>query len=53
MSFGEPKGVEEKYSLKHILKTTEVLGVQLILFLTVLEEAENAAADYNQAKFYY
>jgi hypothetical protein len=35
----ETKGVEEKYSLKHILKTTsEVLGVQLILFQIVLEK---------------
>jgi phosphoglycerate kinase len=34
---GRPKGVEEKYSLKHILKTTSaVLGVQVKLFLTVL-----------------
>jgi phosphoglycerate kinase len=43
---GRPKGVEEKYSLKHILKTTsEVLGVP-VNFVSdcVGKEAENAAA---------
>ncbi|MEZ7506146.1 phosphoglycerate kinase [Flavobacterium sp. Arc2] len=44
---GRPKGVEEKYSLKHILKTTsEVLGVP-VQFVSdcVGEEAKNAAAN--------
>ena len=43
---GRPEGVEEKYSLKHILKTTsEVLGVP-VNFVSdcVGKEAENAAA---------
>ncbi|MFQ3173641.1 MAG: phosphoglycerate kinase [Flavobacterium sp.] len=43
---GRPKGVEEKYSLKHILKTTsEVLGVPLQFASDCIgEEAKNAAA---------
>jgi phosphoglycerate kinase len=43
---GRPKGVEEKYSLKHILKTTSaVLGVQVKFVSDCIgQEAENAAA---------
>ena len=43
---GRPKGVEEKYSLKHILKTTsEVLGVPVKFVSNCIgQEAENAAA---------
>jgi phosphoglycerate kinase len=43
---GRPKGVEEKYSLKHILKTTsEVLGVPVHFALDCIgEEGKNAAA---------
>tara|TARA_R110000868_G_scaffold74688_12_gene216085 strand:+ start:35555 stop:36778 length:1224 start_codon:yes stop_codon:yes gene_type:complete len=43
---GRPKGVEEKYSLKHILKTTsEVLGVPVNFVSDCIgKEAENAAA---------
>ena len=42
---GRPKGVEEKYSLKHILKTTsEVLGVPVQFASNCVgEEAKNAA----------
>jgi phosphoglycerate kinase len=42
---GRPKGVEEKYSLKHILKTTsEVLGVPVKFVSNCIgQEAENAA----------
>jgi phosphoglycerate kinase len=43
---GRPKGVEEKYSLKHILKTTsDVLG-KAVEFVSdcIGEEAKNAAA---------
>ena len=44
---GRPKGVEEKYSLKHILKTTsEVLGVPVKFAVDCIgEEAKNAAAN--------
>ncbi|SDW08260.1 phosphoglycerate kinase [Flavobacterium degerlachei] len=44
---GRPKGVEEKYSLKHILKTTsEVLGVSVQFASNCIgEEAKNAAAN--------
>jgi phosphoglycerate kinase len=44
---GRPKGIEEKYSLKHILKTTsEVLGVPVNFVSDCIgKEAENAAAD--------
>jgi phosphoglycerate kinase len=44
---GRPKGVEEKYSLKHILKTTsEVLGVPVQFASDCIgEEAKNAAAN--------
>lgn len=44
---GRPKGVEEKYSLKHILKTTsEVLGVPVQFASDCIgKEAENAAAE--------
>jgi phosphoglycerate kinase len=44
---GRPKGIEEKYSLKHILKTTsEVLGVPVKFVSDCIgKEAENAAAD--------
>ncbi|MGO4817200.1 phosphoglycerate kinase [Flavobacterium sp. W22_SRS_FP1] len=44
---GRPKGVEEKYSLKHILKTTsEVLRVPVHFASDCIgEEAENAAAN--------
>jgi len=44
---GRPKGVEEKYSLKHILKTTsEVLGVPVQFASNCIgEEAKNAAAN--------
>jgi phosphoglycerate kinase len=43
---GRPKGVEEKYSLKHILKTTsEVLGVPVHFAVDCIgEEGKNAAA---------
>jgi len=43
---GRPKGVEEKYSLKHILKTTsEVLGVPVHFASDCIgEEGKNAAA---------
>jgi phosphoglycerate kinase len=43
---GRPKGVEEKYSLKHILKTTsEVLGVPVQFASDCIgEEAKNAAS---------
>jgi phosphoglycerate kinase len=43
---GRPKGVEEKYSLKHILKTTsEILGVPVQFASNCVgEEAKNAAA---------
>ncbi|WP_091085804.1 phosphoglycerate kinase [Flavobacterium gillisiae] len=44
---GRPKGVEEKYSLKHILKTTsEVLEVPVNFVSDCIgKEAENAAAE--------
>lgn len=44
---GRPKGVEEKYSLKHILKTTsEVLAVPVQFASNCIgEEAKNAAAN--------
>jgi len=44
---GRPKGVEEKYSLKHIVaKTAEVLGVPVKFAADCIGEvAENAAAD--------
>ena len=44
---GRPKGVEEKYSLKRILKTTsEVLGVPVQFASDCIgKEAENAAAE--------
>lgn len=44
---GRPKGVEEKYSLKHILKTTaEVLGVPVNFVSDCIGKgAENAAAE--------
>lgn len=43
---GRPKGVEEKYSLRHILKTTsEVLGVSVQFASNCIgEEAKDAAA---------
>jgi phosphoglycerate kinase len=43
---GRPKGVEEKYSLKHILKTTsEVLGVPVHFALDCIgEESKNSAS---------
>jgi phosphoglycerate kinase len=46
MSHLGAKGVEEKYSLKHILKTTSaVLGVQVKFVSDCIgQEAENAAA---------
>jgi phosphoglycerate kinase len=42
---GRPKGVEDKYSLKHILKTTsEILGVSVQFASNCIgEEAQNAA----------
>jgi len=49
---GRPKGVEEKYSLKHIVKTvTETLGVQ-VKFVDdcVGETAEKAAAELNNGE---
>jgi phosphoglycerate kinase len=44
---GRPKGVEEKYSLKHILKTTSEVLVVPVKFVSdcIGEEAENAAAE--------
>ncbi len=44
---GRPKGVEEKYSLKHILKTTsDILGVPVQFAADCIgEEAKNAAAN--------
>jgi phosphoglycerate kinase len=44
---GRPKGVEEKYSLKHILKTTsEVLGLPVQFVSDCIgDEAKNAAAN--------
>lgn len=44
---GRPNGVEEKYSLKHILNTaSEVLGVQVNFVSNCIgAEAENAAAE--------
>ena len=44
---GRPKGVEEKYSLKHILKTaSEILGVSVQFASNCIgEEAKNAAAN--------
>lgn len=44
---GRPKGKEEKYSLKHILKTTsEILGVEVKFAEDCIgEKAEKAAAD--------
>ena len=38
---GRPKGSEDKYSLKHILKTaSEILGVEVNLPKTVLERKQ-------------
>jgi len=44
---GRPKGVEEKYSLKHILKTaSDILGVPVQFASNCIgEEAKNAAAN--------
>ena len=44
---GRPKGVEDKYSLKHILKTaSEILGVPVQFASNCIgEEAKNAAAN--------
>jgi phosphoglycerate kinase len=44
---GRPKGVEEKYSLKHILKTaSEILGVEVKFASNCVgEEAQTAAKD--------
>ncbi|WP_367756251.1 phosphoglycerate kinase [Flavobacterium sp. WC2421] len=44
---GRPKGVEEKYSLKHILKTaSDILGVPVQFTSNCIgEEAKNAAAN--------
>ncbi|KFF07465.1 phosphoglycerate kinase [Flavobacterium reichenbachii] len=44
---GRPKGVEEKYSLKHILKTaSEILGVEVKFASNCIgEEAQTAAKD--------
>ncbi|TDW50259.1 phosphoglycerate kinase [Flavobacterium sp. 270] len=46
---GRPKGVEEKYSLKHILKTaSEILGVQVKFAANCIgEEAQTAAKNLN------
>lgn len=42
---GRPKGVEEKYSLKHILKTaSEILGVEVKFAENCVGEAAQAAA---------
>ena len=47
---GRPKGVEEKYSLKHILKTTsEVLGVPVQFASNCIGEETKTAAEKLQA----
>ncbi len=47
---GRPKGVEEKYSLKHILKTaSEILGVSVKFATDCVGEAAKTAADQLQA----
>ncbi|MDP3681956.1 MAG: phosphoglycerate kinase [Flavobacterium sp.] len=47
---GRPKGVEEKYSLKHILKTTsEVLGVPVQFASNCIGEEAKTAAEKLQA----
>jgi phosphoglycerate kinase len=47
---GRPKGVEEKYSLKHILKTTsEVLGVHVQFASNCIGSAAKDAAEKLQA----
>ncbi|RTZ02233.1 phosphoglycerate kinase [Flavobacterium sp. RSP49] len=47
---GRPKGVEEKYSLKHILKTTaEILGVPVQFASNCIGSEAKAAADKLQA----
>ena len=49
---GRPKGVEEKYSLKHILKTaSEILGVQVKFAENCVgEAAKSAAANLQQGE---
>jgi 3-phosphoglycerate kinase len=45
--------VEEKYSLKHILKTTsDVLGKAVVCFRLYCEEAKNAAAKLQAGEVY-
>lgn len=47
---GRPKGVEEKYSLKHILKTTaEILGVSVQFASNCIGSEAKAAAEKLQA----
>ena len=49
---GRPKGVEEKYSLKHIVdKVSEVIGVEVKFAGNCIgDEAENAAANLNMGE---
>ena len=47
---GRPKGIEEKYSLKHIVKTTsEILGVPVQFASDCIGEVAKAAAEKLQA----
>ena len=51
---GRPKGAEEKYSLKHILKTaSEILGVQVKFAENCVgEPAQSAAKDLKPGEVY-
>jgi phosphoglycerate kinase len=54
VALGRPKGVEEKYLLKHILKTTQKCWECPANFVSdCIEEEGKNAAEYKLEKFYY